>query len=430
MIQRPNKNKPLLLGCIADDITGATDIGLMLARNGMPTSVFFDVPTAAHRASTPAVVIALKIRTAAAIEAVRQASGAADWLISANARQLFYKYCSTFDSTDDGNIGPVAEMLLDRVGAQQTVLLPAFPDNGRTVQSGHLLVNGVLLSESSMRNHPLTPMTESYLPRLIEAQTEPGVAATIEQATVDVGKAAIIGKLSELRAAGKRYVSIDTGRNADFLAIADATIDFSLLTGGSGIASAIPQALRNNGLLASQSSVTPLPRLPGNAAVLAGSCSQATREQIGRFEATVNPIVIDPIAISEGNTHPQKLASRAADAVATNDILVYSSADPTELQRIQNSIGAEKSAHIVEDTLAHIAKRLAHDGIKKFIVAGGETSGAIANALAISEAQISDEIDPGVPWMVASEPSSFCLAFKSGNFGRTDFFSHALSLLP
>jgi uncharacterized protein YgbK (DUF1537 family) len=421
---------PLLLGCIADDITGASDLGLMLSSNGLPTTLYLGVPDADRIPQTEAVVIALKIRTCPPHEAIAAAEAAARWLMTHDARQYFYKYCSTFDSTAKGNIGPVSDTLLRLLGADLTVLLPAFPENGRTVRQGYLYVGDQQLSESSMRNHPLTPMTESFLPKLMDSQTAVGMSGWIGQKIVDAGATAIRSELAAERKEGHRYVSIDTRTDDDLQSIAEATSDLRLLTGGSGIGAAIPNTLRRMGLLHEHATSAPLPALPGYTAILAGSCSQATRAQIATFSNGFKSIIVDPLALHEGSISKESLADAAMYASASGNVLIYSSTDPDSLRMSQQKIGVAASAALVEDTLAFIARHLADHGIAKFVVAGGETSGAIAQALQIDELEISEQIAPGVPWMIATSPHTRCLAFKSGNFGQADFFDRALELLP
>ena len=420
----------LLLGCIADDVTGASDMGLSLSANGMPTPLFLGVPAAQRAVSTPAVIIALKIRTIAATDAVQQAGEAANWLLAHGARQLYYKYCSTFDSSPAGNIGPVTDKLLQLVDDDMTVLLPAFPANGRTVRSGNLYVNDVLLSDTSMRNHPLTPMTESYLPALMQAQTETDNTGLVTCDTVDQGSRALRHALDERRSDGKRFVVVDTRSDSDLEVIADATTDLKLMPGASGVGEAIPGALRRRGLLAPHDAAEPMPQMPGHAAVLAGSCSEATRAQVAVFQRSSNSIVINPQQLHAGQTTPRQIADAAVRASQYGDVLVYSSASPEKLRVVQHQLGIAESATLVEDTLAYVARQLCDSGIRKFIIAGGETSGAVSQALGVSEFAIGPQIAPGVPWLVSHSNPTLCIALKSGNFGAPDFFQHALAMLP
>jgi len=421
---------PLLLGCIADDITGATDLGLMLNAHGLPTTLYLGVPDDLRVPQTEAVVIALKIRSCPPEQAIREATRAADWLLAHGAGQLFYKYCSTFDSTSEGNIGPVTDALLQRVDESLTVLLPAFPENDRTVRSGHLYVGENRLSESSMRNHPLNPMTESFLPTLMDMQTATGLTGWIDQDIVDAGANAIRAALATAKANGRRYVSIDARHDDDMPAIAEAISDLRLITGGSGIGARIPQTLREQGVLQNHTGNAELQSLPGHAAILAGSCSQATRAQVAAFADSATTIVVDPVALHGGTSSKEAIADAAQRATISGDVLVYSSTDTESLKHSQAELGVETSARLVEDTLSFVARQLADNGVTKFIVAGGETSGAVAEALEIDELQIGAPIAPGVPWMVSRSPQVKCLAFKSGNFGKADFFERALEMLP
>lgn len=420
----------LHLGCIADDLTGATDIGLMLATNGMPTRVSLGVPGRLRRSATSAYVIALKIRTAPAAEAVDQALRAADWLLAEGAGQLFYKYCSTFDSTPSGNIGPVTDALLERVHDDFTVLLPAFPENGRTVQGGLLFVNSEPLAESSMRDHPLTPMTESSVVSLMDQQTAPGWTGAIHNDVLGAGVDALRTELAKRQTDGYRYVVVDAGSDNDLHTIARAVSEYPLLTGSSGIARALPEQYRRRQLLPSNAQPQTLPACPGNGAILAGSCSNATREQIAQFRSHAHTIHIDPVKILESAAHVDGLATEAIEAAAAGPVMVYSSADPARLSAVHTARGVTESAVAVENCFARIARALRDTGTRKFLVAGGETSGAVAAALDISELTIGPKISAGVPWMISSDEEPLCVAFKSGNFGQRDFFQRALEMFP
>ena len=419
----------LLLGCIADDVTGASDLALMLSQNGVPAALCLGMPDPGKPVTTPAVVIALKIRTEPAQDAVALAEDAARWLIDHDAGQIFFKYCSTFDSTAKGNIGPVADALLTLAGESFTVLLPAFPDNARTVRQGNLYVGDVPLAESPMRHHPLTPMTESSLPVLMDAQTSPGCTGLVEQAVVDRGSSAIKTELQRLRRSGMRYAAVDTARNSDFETIAEAVSDLKVLTGGSGIAQGLAAAYRREGLIDSDSISQDLPKVAGNAAVLAGSCSAATQAQVDAYKDQVESIEIDPETLLDSENSSDQLADRACEAADRGNVLVYSTTDPYKLKLIQEELGTEESAVLVENAIAHISRRLADAGIRKFVIAGGETSGAVAKALSIREVRIGPQIDPGVPWMYTPDEPQIVIAFKSGNFGAPDFFQKSLQIL-
>lgn len=420
----------LLLGCIADDITGGSDLGLMLAAHGMPTTLCLGIPAGERDRRSAAMVIALKIRSIDAASAVEQALGAADWLLAHDAAQLYYKYCSTFDSTDAGNIGPVTDALLDRLDDNFTVLLPAFPKNGRTVRDGVLYVDGVPLAESPMRDHPLTPMTRSSLIELMDAQTAEGRTGLVPAATVARGADAMRQAFGVLKSEGKRYAVVDTAGDEALEPIAEACVDLKLITGGSGVAAALPSSLATRKRLTPVEGTTELPAVGGYAAVLSGSCSAATRGQVARFLRHSPGIVVDPLEVATGETSMDALAAEAERLAPLGNLLIYSTTDPERLGLVQEMLGIEASAHLVERTLASVAKRLLSAGTRKFLVAGGETSGAVAAALGATEFEIGPEIDPGVPWMVTTAAPPMCVAFKSGNFGGPDFFERALDMLP
>lgn len=419
----------LLIGCIADDLTGASDIGLALASAGAPVTLSFGVPERDLECGTPALVVAEKIRTVPPDEARAVARRAADWLLERGARQLYFKYCSTFDSTPDGNIGPVTDVLLGAVDETFTVLVPALPVNGRTVEDGILRVNGVPLAESSMRDHPLTPMRESFLPRLMDAQTADGRTTTIGLDAVRRGVAALRKVLADSAAAGYRYAAVDAVRDGDLETIAEAVADRRLVTGGSGLASGLPGALRRRGLLAAAADAPSLPDTRGPAAVLAGSCSRATEAQVERFRESAAAIVLEPRALAADPDLVDEIADRAVREAASGDVLVYSTTAPGELADVQRRLGVARSAALIEDALGRIARALRDSGVRNFVVAGGETSGAVADALGLTTLEVGPAIAPGVPWMFAGGGEPVAIAFKSGNFGAPEFFATALDML-
>lgn len=419
----------LLIGCIADDLTGASDIGLALASGGAPVTLSFGVPGQDYECRTPALVIAEKIRTVPPDEAQAVARRAADWLLERDARQLYFKYCSTFDSTPDGNIGPVTDALLEVLGETFTVLVPALPVNGRTVEDGILRVNGVPLAESPMRYHPLTPMRESFLPRLMDAQTADGRTTAIRLDVVKSGLAALGQAIADSAAEGYRYASVDAVCDGDLETIAEAVADCSLVTGGSGLASGLPDALRRRGLLAAAAEIPPLPDTGGPAAVIAGSCSTATQAQVEQFRGTATAIELEPRALADEPGLVDEIADRAVLEVASRDVLIYSTADAGELAEVQRGLGVERSAELIEGALGRIARALRDSGVRNFVVAGGETSGAVAAALELTTLEVGPAIAPGVPWMFTADEEPLAIVFKSGNFGAPAFFQQALDML-
>jgi uncharacterized protein YgbK (DUF1537 family) len=421
----------MLLGCIADDLTGATDLSLMLSREGLRTVQSTGLPQDdLDLAGVDALVIALKSRTIPAADAVAQSLAAAGWLLANGAKRLFFKYCSTFDSTDEGNIGPVAEALLKRLDAGFTIACPAFPATGRSIYQGHLFVNGVPLDESSMRDHPLTPMRDSDLRRVLQRQTELPVGL-VAYADVDAGAAAITSAFDRERAAGKRIAIVDALKDSHLREIGKALVDLALVTGGSGIAIGLPAAYRDAGLIAELTPpATSIAAPAGRGAILAGSCSAATRGQVETAQKAGLPALrIDPLAIASGALTPATVIDWLVAQPADTTPLVYSSDDPDSVRAVQEKLGRDKAGALVEDLLATVAAALPAKGFTRLLVAGGETSGAVVNALGVKALSIGPEIDPGVPWTRSRSGPDVALALKSGNFGTSDFFLKAWSSL-
>ena len=409
------------IGAVADDLTGATDLCLMLARSGLSVVQVMGIPATVPQAD--AVVIALKSRTIPAAQAVAQSVAAAKALLQAGAGQILFKYCSTFDSTDQGNIGPVTEALLALTGCDLTIACPAYPANHRTVYKGHLFVGDQLLSDSPMRDHPLTPMRDANLVRVLQRQTTLPVGL-VQAATIAAGPAAVQTAFAAARAQGQRVLITDTLSDADLMTLGAACQGMALVTGGSGIALGLaanfPQTHREPA--ATMAAPT------GRAVVLAGSCSAATRGQIATAQAAGMPsLLLDARALAAGQQTPAEIA---AWVIALPDTaLVYSSADPDQLARIHATLGRAASGTLIEHALAETARLLAAQGFTRFLIAGGETSGAVVTALGVTQLSIGPEIAPGVPWTRATTGPDLALALKSGNFGGPDFFLSAWSLL-
>jgi uncharacterized protein YgbK (DUF1537 family) len=415
----------MLLGCIADDFTGATDLANTLTRKGMATVVLLGVPATGFSVEdADAVVVALKSRSIAAAEAVKQSLSAFEWLQRRGARQTYFKYCSTFDSTDAGNIGPVVEALLAARDADFTVACSAFPTYGRTIYQGHLFVGGALLSESSMRNHPLTPMTDPLLTRVLQRQCKSRVGL-IDFNVVERGSAAIRAAIARLRSDGVRVAIVDALTDSHLVAIGEACSDLKLLTGGSGLALGLPEKFRRAGLLHRRHGDA-LPAFGGHAAVLAGSCSAATQRQVARMKTPSNAMEIDPIALREDRDVVPKILEWAKPRLEREPVLIYSTADPASVGKVQAALGAERASRLVEAAMGEIARGLVAMGVGRLVVAGGETAGAVVTALGIGGLRIEEEIDPGVPWTASLGEKPIALALKSGNFGSDDFFIKAL----
>jgi uncharacterized protein YgbK (DUF1537 family) len=422
----------LLIGAIGDDVTGSTDLALMLSKHGMSVVQTIGLPppgSVVHDAQ--AAVVALKSRTAPVEQAVADSLAACDWLLAQGAHQILFKYCSTFDSTEKGNIGPVAEALLERLEAGITIYCPAFPENGRTVYNGHLFVGRDLLSDSSMRHHPLTPMTDSNLVRFLGKQVrERGTVGLLPCTIVERGPEAIRAELRRLAHQKCRHIIVDALTDHHLLMIGEACAGLKLVTGGSGVAMGLPANFRRDGLLADSSGPALLPKLEGGTVVLAGSCSAATRRQVARMAARFPTFCIEPQALASGRLGAEKIIRWAVERVHDGPVLIYSTAEPEQVAAVQALLGREAASHLVEQVMGELAFRLRLAGVRKFIVAGGETSGAVMAALKIGSLRIGPEISPGVPWTVCEDEPRLCLALKSGNFGDDDFFEKAIRMLP
>jgi uncharacterized protein YgbK (DUF1537 family) len=418
------------LGCIADDLTGASDLALMLAREGLRTVQTIGVPRAGVDLSdADAVVVALKSRTIPAPEAVDQSLVAAEALRRAGAQHLFFKYCSTFDSTDAGNIGPVSEALLAFAGTDFTLACPAFPANGRTVYKGHLFVNGVPLHESSMKDHPLTPMRDSNLVRVLQRQTKLSVGL-VSYEDVEAGPDSIRTAFDREKAAGHQIVIVDALNDTHLRAIGLAAADLPLMTGGSGVAMGLPAAYRQSEGLTAPSSSKGFDAPAGRSIILAGSCSNATREQVRTaLDAGMPALRLDAMDLASGAMTAQNALDWLKTQPTNGPALIYSTATPEEVQAVQGRLGRMNAGEVVERTLAEIAKALPSLGFTRLIVAGGETSGAVVNALDVDALAIGPEIDPGVPWTRSLAGIDLALALKSGNFGTPDFFLKAWNML-
>ena len=417
----------VLLGCIADDFTGATDLANNLVRAGMRVVQTIGVP-AEPVADVDAVVVALKSRTAPVAEAVGQSVAAARWLRAQGAPQIYFKVCSTFDSTPAGNIGPVTEALMDELGAAFVVVTPAFPENGRTVFKGHLFVGDLLLSDSPMRHHPLTPMTDANLVRVMQAQLDPARGrrvGLIDHRTVALGAQAIVQRMAALRDAGVTLAIVDGVDDDDLRRLAAASADLKLVVAGSGLAIGIP-ALHG---LAPSAQAAQLPPAAGTRAVVSGSCSAATNAQVAAFIAAGGAaLAIDPLRLAAGHDVAAEALAWARPRLGPAPVLVYATAGPEAVRSVQQQLGAERAGAMVEDSLSRVARGLVDAGVGQLVVAGGETSGACVQALGITQLRIGPQIDPGVPWCHAAVPGLH-LALKSGNFGGTDFFTRAFKLL-
>lgn len=420
----------MLLGVVADDVTGATDLCLMISREGMRTIQVIGLPDEGKPLpEADAVVIALKSRAIPAPAAVSMSLRAAQALRKAGAEQVLFKYCSTFDSTDEGNIGPVAEALLRESGSDLTIACPAFPATGRTTYKGHLFVGNQLLSDSAMRDHPLNPMRDSNLQGVLQRQTALPVGL-VDISTIRRGVAAVTQAFAEHRSGGKRILIVDALDDDDLRVVGRACMGMPLVTGGSGIGMGLAARLREDGLVEAPPATATMLAPLGRSAIIAGSCSVATRGQIAAAQAAGSPtLAVDAIALAEGRQAVPQMVSWAAEQDEATIPVIYSSADSQTLSDIHQRMGQHGSGALIEETLAAVARGLQQQGFSRFIVAGGETSGAVVAALGVTMLEIGPEIDPGVPWTRSIDGPDLVLALKSGNFGAPDFFLKAWHLL-
>lgn len=423
-----------ILGCIADDFTGATDLASQLVSAGMRTLQTIGVPATPLDASVDAVVVALKSRTIASKEAIDQSIQALDWLREQGCEQFYFKYCSTFDSTPAGNIGPVTEALMEALETDFTVACPALPANRRSVFNGYLFANGVPLNESGMQDHPLTPMTDANLVRVLGAQTRHEVGL-IDYATLRQGDDAVAARIAALKTEGIGIAICDAIDNDDLYVLARACRDLPLVTAGSGLALGLPANVADR--LDHTQDAARLDPIAGREAVLSGSCSRATLAQIEHARQHMPSVHLDAMALDDDYQGVVDAALEHAESHfdsqnAAGPMLIYASASPEEVRRAQQRLGVQEAGELVERAMAEIAAELVGRlGVRRLLVAGGETSGAVVSALGVKGLRIGESIDPGVPWTTTlgtDEP--LALALKSGNFGATDFMTKAWELMP
>ena len=421
---------PPILGCIADDFTGATDLANMLVRGGLRTVQLLGVPEEDYSLTNiDAVIIALKSRTIQPSEAILQSLKSLKWLRKAGTQQFFFKYCSTFDSTDKGNIGPVTEALMAELDVKFTIANPAFPETGRTVFKGHLFVGDSLLSDTHMNKHPLTPMTESNLVTILEKQTQ-GNIGLIQHNEIEAGPTALKNSFKKLTKSGFSIAVTDSITDKHLHMLGEALADFKLITGGSGIAIGLPENYRKSGLVNLSQNASKLEPVKGPCLILSGSCSQATLNQIAEFSRDHPSFKLNPIDIDLNPNAVKEAISWAQPRIKKGPVLIYASASSDEVKLAQKTLGADRAGSLIENAMGSIAKTLVDDGVRRLVVAGGETAGAVVGALKIKSLQIGEQIDPGVPGTITIQEPKIALALKSGNFGTKDFFQKALKIMP
>ena len=417
-----------MLGVIADDTTGATDVASMLVRAGLRTVQCLGVPQPdAPAPDADALVVALKSRTAPVDEAVAQSLATLRWLQRAGARRFYFKVCSTFDSTPAGNIGPVADALLAALDSRFTIVCPAFPENGRSIYRGHLFVGDQLLSDSGMRHHPLTPMTDSNLVRVLQAQTKQRVGLLAHD-DVAAGVEATLQRIAALQGEGVVMAIADAVSNAQLRTLAAATLELPLLVAGSGLALGLPDLYAAQGWVTLNPVAARLDAQAGAAAVVAGSCSVATQGQVAAWRAAGRAAhAIDARALAAGRPVVAEALAWAKAQLPAGPVLLHATLAPDELKAVQAELGVAQAGALVEQALGAIARGLTQRGVQRLVVAGGETSGAVVQALGVQQLRIGAPICPGVPWTQAGDRPLW-LALKSGNFGGPRFFEEALAM--
>lgn len=422
----------LWLGCIADDFTGATDMASMLVKGGLRTVQTIGIPPEGfENLAADAVVVALKSRSIPADEAVAQSLEVLAELRKTTARRFFFKYCSTFDSTPAGNIGPVAEALEEELRADWVPFCPALPVNGRTIFNGHLFVGDKLLNESGMENHPLNPMTDADLRRVLAAQSAAKVGLVPAKA-VRAGADAVRRTIVAHRRENTHFAVVDCVDDADLDVLGEAFKDLILVTGGSGLAVGLGRAWVKERRVEEHDDPAALDPRDGYTAILSGSCSNATLSQIGAFEAAGGlTLRLDPLALAKGDEALHEAEAWAVASLGDRPVAIIASETPEKVKEAQSVLGVERAGQVIESAFARLAPALVAKGVTKLVVAGGETSGAVVGGLGVNALAIGPEIDPGVPWtqVAQGEAEGLCLALKSGNFGAEDFFTKAFEVL-
>ncbi|MBY3174308.1 3-oxo-tetronate kinase [Rhizobium leguminosarum] len=423
----------IFLGSIADDYTGASDLANTLTKNGLRTVQTVGIPDPSLALpAVDAVVVSLKIRSVPASDAVAAAASAERWLRQRGAGHVLYKICSTFDSTDAGNIGPVTEALSDAAGGGIVLVTPAFPETGRTVYLGHLFVGGQPLNESPLKDHPLNPMHDANLVRVLTRQSRNAVGL-IDLACIAAGAGAVKARLDALRTADVTTVIADALFERDLETLGEVALEMPVSTGASGLGLGLARALVRSGRISSGGATTADAIRPvgGLSAIVAGSCSKATLHQLDIAERSMPVLRLDPERLLAGPDEIAAAISWAGERISTGPVVVAASAAPETVSRLQSLYGREASGHAIETATSIITAELVERGVRRLVIAGGETSGAAVDRLAIPAFLIGPEIAPGVPVLrtIGNAQGDMLLALKSGNFGGEDFFTAALAMM-
>ncbi|MBY0613787.1 MAG: four-carbon acid sugar kinase family protein [Beijerinckiaceae bacterium] len=419
----------LALGCIADDYTGASDLANTLTRCGLRTVQTIGVPSPdLALPEIDAVVVALKSRSIPAAEAVEKSLAANAWLQARGVRHVMFKVCSTFDSTDEGNIGPVMDALGSALNAGTVIVTPAFPGTGRTVYQGNLFVGSVPLNESPLKDHPLNPMRDANLVRVLARQSK-GRIGLLDLATVARGVEVAKKRLEDLVGEGCTAAIVDAVFDSDLEILGALALDQPFSVGASGLGLGLARAMAGKSGSSSVGATTGSP-IAGPTACLAGSCSQATLAQITNSERSMPVRRLDPEALLNGNVEVESALDWARNRMKDGPILIASSSSPAEVTALQARFGRDRLGHAIEQAMADIAEGLARSGVRKLVVAGGETSGAVVDRLGLKAFLLGGEIAPGVPVLRSiGAGDDMLMALKSGNFGGPDFFRDAIAML-
>jgi uncharacterized protein YgbK (DUF1537 family) len=422
----------LALGCIADDYTGASDLANTLTRSGLRTVQTIGVPSdALDLPDVDAVVVSLKSRSIESGLAVSRSRAADQWLRGRGADHVLFKICSTFDSTDAGNIGPVMDALRGDSGDPIVLVTPAFPETGRTVYQGNLFVGSVPLNESPLKDHPLNPMRDSNLVRVLARQSQTSIGL-VDLADIARGPEAVKARLADLSGKGFGAAVADAVFERDLETIGQVALDHRMSVGASGFGLGLARALVASGRVkpSVSNAVSDAP-VGGPAACLAGSCSQATLQQIAEAEAAMPVLHLDPEQIVAGKDEARRALAWARERLAEGPVLIASSSTPDQVEALQVRHGRDATGHAIEQAMADIAEGLVQSGVRRLVVAGGETSGAVVDRLRIPGFLVGVEIAAGVPVLraVGAKDDEMLLALKSGNFGGPAFFSDALKLM-
>ncbi|MBY2988959.1 3-oxo-tetronate kinase [Rhizobium leguminosarum] len=423
----------IFLGSIADDYTGASDLANTLTKNGLRTVQTVGIPDPSLALpDVDAVVVSLKIRSVPASDAVTAAASAERWLRQRGAGHVLYKICSTFDSTDAGNIGPVTEALSEAAGGGVVLVTPAFPETGRTVYLGHLFVGGQPLNESPLKDHPLNPMHDANLVRVLTRQSRNAVGL-VDLTTIGAGPGAVKARLDDLRMAGCTAVIADAIFERDLETLGEVALETPVSTGASGLGLGLARALVRSGRISSGAATTADAIRPvgGLSAIVAGSCSKATLRQLDIAERSMPVLRLNPERLLAGPDEIAAAITWAGDRISAGPVVIAASAAPETVSRLQSLHGREASGHAIETATSIITAELVERGVRRLVVAGGETSGAAVDRLAIPAFLIGPEIAPGVPVLrtVGNAQGDMLLALKSGNFGGEDFFTAALAMM-